>query len=180
MYSHWVDSPQDQSETSDGTVEGLRLAILLGHSFSATNGKLVDNNEVGNAAPGVPAPLGGIVTLAESSEETSQDHNDVCNDCHHDVGSTETSKQGKIEKQKWSGNAPVNISCPIDLTEDLLVGIWDLLVLFSVGVRGVADTITNSHGEVGQEGESCDAASDDVEETFLLYLLDRVHMISQA
>ena len=72
--SHWVDSPENQCEASDGTVESLGLAVLACNSSTTIEGKLVDNDEVGNASPGVPSPLLPII-VTEGSKEAGQDHN---------------------------------------------------------------------------------------------------------
>ena len=78
-YSHWVDGPNDQGEASDGAIESLGLAVLLGNSPTTADGKLVNDDEIGNAAPGVPAPFPAILGLPKSSPKATQDHNDIGN-----------------------------------------------------------------------------------------------------
>ena len=169
-HSHWIDGPKKQGETGNGSIEGLGLAVLLRDGFSTAYGKLIDDNEVGDATPSVPAPLLALLGLAEGSEHPSQNHDDIGNDSNQDVGTTETSKESKIKEEEWGCDAPVNVSCPVDLTVDSVVNIWDLVVFLSFGVLGIADAITGGHGEVGQEGEGGDEAGNYVEETFLLHM----------
>lgn len=114
MYSHWVDSPDDKSEASDGSEESTDLATL-GLGFAATvNSEDPDDNEVGNASNGIPSPLLGSALVSKCSEKASQDHNDVCDEGNNDVTTAKSSKESKIEKQERSGHGPVNVTCPVD------------------------------------------------------------------
>lgn len=147
-YSHWVDGPEDKGETSDGSEESLGLSILAGSSTSAVDDELVDNDEVSNAGPCVPAPL-LTITGAVGSEETSQDHDDIGNNGNEDVGTSKTSEKSKIEQKKWGGNTPVDISGPVDLSVGNLFSVWEtVLVADSLDDLVVVDTITGGHGEV--------------------------------
>lgn len=146
-HSHWVDSPEDQSESRNSTVESLGLAILAGDRSSAVEGKLVDNDEEGKAGPGVPAPLAAIIGT-ESSKETSEDHDEVGNNGDEDVGSRETSHESKIREQKRCGDTPVDVSCPVYLTVRGLVRVRDMLVGLYLNNLVVANAVTAGHGEV--------------------------------
>lgn len=172
-YSHWVNGPDDESESGNGTIEGLGLAVLVGNGGTASRSKLVDDDEVGNASPCIPSPP-GTISLTICGKQTSQNHDNIGNDCNQDVGTAETRQKSKIEKEKWGGDAPVDISCPVNLAEKVLVGVWDLLVGFSDSVSVVVDSITSGHGKVGEECKSRDQSSQDVEKTFLLVGLVRV------
>ena len=46
---HWVDSPEDQGEATNGTEESLGLAVLVGDGCTAVDSQLVDDDEVCNA-----------------------------------------------------------------------------------------------------------------------------------
>lgn len=147
-HSHWVDSPEDEGEASDGSEESLGLAVLVGSSTSAIDDELVDNDEVSNAGPCVPAPL-LAVTSSVGSEETGQDHNLIGNESDEDVGTSKTSEKSKIEQQKWGSDTPVNISGPVDLSVDDVLSVWQtVLVAGGLDNLVVVDTITSGHGEV--------------------------------
>jgi len=153
---NWVDGPQNEGEAGNGTIESLGLAVLLCNRCSATNGELVDNNDVGNASEDEPAPLAALNALAKSTKETSQDHDDISDNGNQDVGTAEASKEGEIEEKKWGCDAPVDISCPVDLAVDFNVNIGNLLVLLNFRVRRPTDAITTSHGVVGEKGKGGD------------------------
>jgi hypothetical protein len=166
-HSHWVDCPQDQSEAGNGTVESLGLAVLASNSGTAVEGKLIDNDQVGEASPAVPAPF-LTVRVTESSEETGKDHDEISHNSNQNVGAAKTGKESKIKQKEWGGDAPVDVSCPVDLAVDDLVCVWDMLVLFNLDNLVVADSVTGGHGKVGKEGEGGDESCQDMEETFLL------------
>lgn len=165
---HWVGGPEDESEKGDRRDKSLGLVVLSSNGLTSIVSNLEDDDQEGNASPGVPAPL-LTITIAESSEETSQDHDDVGNNSNKDVGTVKTSQQAKVKEQKWCSDGPVDISCPVDFTIDVLVSVWKvMLVLVGLDSVVVADTITSSHGKVGEKGKGCDESGQDMEETFLL------------
>ncbi len=165
---HWVDRPEDEGETSDGSKESLSLAVLASSSRTAVEGELVDDSEIGEATKSIPAPLLTIF-LTESSKETSHDHDQIGNNGNENVGTTEAGQEAKIEEQEWGGEGPVNITSVVDLTEDILDGVWDMLgVLLDDRDVLQRDASTGGHCEVGEEGEGGDEGSDDMEESFLL------------
>lgn len=165
-----VDGPEDESEASDGTVEGLGLAVLVGNGRAAVDRQLVDNDEEGKAGPRVPAPLLAIgVTVG--SEEAGQHHDEIGNDSHENVGTAETGKEGQIEEEQWGGDAPVDVPGPVDLTVDDLVSVWHMLVGLSLDNLVEVGSIASGHGEVGEEGKGRDEGRQDMEQAFLLELL---------
>lgn len=170
-HQHWVDCPKHESEATDGAVESLCLAVLAGSSCLAIHGQLIDNYEVCNAGNSVPSPLLSV-TVAESSEKTGKDHDEVCNDSNKDVGTRQSSEKSKIQEQKRCGDRPVDVSCPVHLTVDGLGFIWDILVI-GLGYDDLlqAETVTSSHGEVREESKSRDEGGQDVEQAFLLHLV---------
>jgi hypothetical protein len=127
-----------------------------------------DNEDVGNAGNGVPAPLLGSTLLTESSEETSQDHDQIGNNGHEDVSTGHASKETEIEEQKRSGQAPVNVACPEDLAVDLVEGVGDMVVLLADDDLLDGDTMSSGHGEVGEGSEDSDHGGDGVVETLRL------------
>jgi hypothetical protein len=157
----WVQCPNEKSEATNGTIEGLGLAVLVGEGGSSVDGELEDNNKVGNACNDIPAPLLSIAST-EGSEKTGEKHDDIGNDGDENIGTAEAGQESKIDEDEWGGDRPVNITGPVDLTVDhVLVGLLqDGLV--------VADAITSRHGKVGEEGEGRNEGSQDVEEAFLL------------
>jgi len=162
----WVKSPEDQGEASNGSEE-LRGLSILGHdSTTARNGKLVNNDQVGSTSHGVPSPLLSIAA-SEGGEETGQNHDDISDNCNENVGAVEASEEGKVEKEKRSGDGPVNVTSPEDLSVDVLEGSWDVLVCFLDHDVCEAVSITGSHCEVGESCEEGDEGGQNVEETFL-------------
>ena len=94
---HWVNSPEDQSEPSNGGEEGGRLLIFVLHNTTAIDTELVDDDQVGEASHGIPAPLGACLD-GESSEEAGQNHDDVSDDGDEDVGTAEASNESQIHE----------------------------------------------------------------------------------
>lgn len=135
--------------------------------LTTVDGELIDNDQVGNASHGVPAPLGRLVDL-ESSEETGEDHDEVSHDGDEDAGTIHAGQEAEVEQQERGGETPVNIAGPVDLTVDDVVGVWEVLLGVLDGDLILADTITDSHSIVGDGGEGGDEGSQDVEQSFLL------------
>ena len=132
------------------------------------NDKHPDHNEVGNAGNGVPAPLLWSALSAECSEETGQDHDEIGNDSEQDAASVHSSEKSKIQKEEGSGKTPVDITCPVDLAVDVVLGVWDVLVRLADGDVVVADTVAGGHGEVRESSGGGDKTGDDVIETLAL------------
>lgn len=128
-----------------------------------------DDNKVGNAGDGVPAPLLRCALAAESGEQTSQDHDDISNDGHGSVGTIEASKETEIEQKERSGQSPVNIASPEDLAFDGGEGVRDVVILVTDDNLVDRDTVAGRHGEVGDGGDDQDEGRDDMVETALLY-----------
>lgn len=164
---NWVDGPEDKGEARKSSEESLGFAVLVGSSRSAVVDNLVNNDKVGNASPCVPSPLLAI-TASVSSKETSQNHDDVSDNCNENVGTTESGQKGEIEQEEGSGNAPVDVSCPVDLSICNLFCVWKT-VLVADGFDDLVevDTITGGHSEIREEGKGGDEGSQDVEESLL-------------
>ena len=162
---HGVDSPDDKGEATNGSEEVANLATLGGSGVAAVIDELPDNDEVGNAGNGVPAPLLGGLLRAEGSEETSENHDDVGNNGNQDVGTGKTSEQSKVEEQKRGGDGPINVTGPVDLAVDVVLGGGNVLVVLLLGGVVVADTVAAGHGEVGESGEGDNEGGQDVVQT---------------
>jgi hypothetical protein len=162
---HGVDSPDDEGEATNGSEEVANLATLGGGGVAAVVDELPDNDEVGNAGNGVPAPLLGGLLRAERGEETSENHDDVGNNGNQNVGTGKTSEQRKIEEQERGGNGPVDVTGPVDLAVDVVLGRGNVLVVLLLGGVVVADTVAAGHGEVGQSGEGDNEGGQDVVQT---------------
>jgi hypothetical protein len=162
---HGVDGPDDEGEATNGSEEVADLATLGGGSVAAVEDELPDNDEVGNAGNGVPAPLLGGLLRAERGEETSEDHDDVGNNGDQDVGTGKTSEQRKVEEEERGGDGPVDVASPVDLAVDVVLGVGDVLVVLNLGGLVVADTVAAGHGEVGKSGEGDDEGGQDVIQT---------------
>lgn len=107
-----------------------------------------DDEDVGNAGNGVPAPLLGSTLLTESSEESSQDHDQVGNDGHDDVSTRHAGQETKIKEQQRSGQAPVDVAGPVDLAVHLVEGVGNVIVLLTDGDDVVAHTVSSGHSKV--------------------------------
>lgn len=169
---HRVQSPDDQSETGNGAIEGLGIAVFVGHSLPSIEGELIDDDQISNASPCIPAPCLCLV-MAEGSKETRQDHDDIGSNGNQNIGTTKTGQESQIQQEKRGCDGPVNISCPVDFTVDHLVCVWHLLVRLSHGIFGIAESASSRHGEVGQKGEGGDEGSQDMEQPFLLQLVSK-------
>ena len=146
----------------------MGLVVLAGNCGASVECKLVNNDEVGKAGESIPSPLAASIGT-EGGEETSQDHDEIGNDGNQDVGTRETGQKSKIEQEKWGGNTPVNISCPVNLTEDDVLGVWlSVSVLVNLDDLVQGNAVTAGHGVVGEEGKCGDEGSQDVEKAFLL------------
>jgi hypothetical protein len=164
-YLHRVDGPDDKSEASDRGKELANLATL-GHGVgAAVNGEHPDDNEVGNAGNGVPAPLLRGALTAVSGEETGKNHDDIGNNGQKDVATAETGEHGQIEEEERGGQAPVDVTGPVDLAVDIVGGVRDVAVRVSDSGAVVADAVAGGHGEVGQRSKSDDESGDNVVDT---------------
>jgi hypothetical protein len=162
---HWVDGPDDQGEATNSSEEAADLATLGSSGSTAVDNELPDDDQVSSASNGVPAPLLWCVLRAESSEETSQDHDHISDDGNENIGATETSKQSQVEEQERGGQAPIDITSPVDLAVDVLGGVRDVLVGLADDDVVVANAVAAGHGEVRHGGKDGDQSSDNVVET---------------
>ena len=130
--SHWVGSPEDESEASNGSKEAAYFATLGRGMSTPVNGQVPNNDKIGNTGNGIPTPLLRGILVTKSSEETSQDHNQVSNNGHGDLSSVEASHERQVEQKQRSGQTPVDITCPVDFTVNDGSGGWDMLVVGSL------------------------------------------------
>lgn len=131
--------------------------------------ELPDNDEVGNTGNGVPAPLLRCLLATEGGKETSQAHDDISNDGDEDVASAESGKESQVEKEEWSSERPVDITCPVDFAVDVVLGVRDAVVMRLAGDDVVvSDTVAAGHGEVGECCKGGDEGCHNVEETLAL------------
>ena len=135
--------------------------------MAAIDSELIDHDKVGNARHGVVAPLRSFLGC-KSSEQTSKDHDDISNNGNENVGSAQAAEKRQIQQQEWGGDAPIDVTGPVDFTMNDVVGVGQMLlsVLDLDLVHG--DTVTNSHGVVGDHGKGCNESRQDVEHAFLL------------
>jgi len=125
----WVKSPEDEGEACNGNKERGGLGVLGRNCFAAWDNKYVDDDQVGNASHGIPSPL---LTLAVSvgSEETGENHDQVSDNSNKDVGSIDSGEEGEVKKEEWGGQGPIDVSGIEYLAEDMLDGVWNMLVGF--------------------------------------------------
>lgn len=167
---NWVKSPENEGEggKSDKELAGRRGASS--GSLASTVADLVDEDDVTDPGNDVVSPLLELVAvLGKASKHAGQDHDEVGENDDGNVVAVETSEEGKVEKEKWSGDGPIDVASPEELAMDVL-NVVNLGDLVPVGVLDVlpADAVMSSHGEVGDSGGGGDEGGDDVEETLLL------------
>lgn len=83
---HRIDSPDDESEASNGTEEVADPATLRHSSIVAMQHKLPDDYKIGNAGDGIPSPFLYRLLGAEGGEETGEDHYNIGDDSDEYVG----------------------------------------------------------------------------------------------
>lgn len=88
---HWVDCPKDKSETSNSTEEGGSASILSHDNTAAIEAELVNDDQVGDASHSVPSPFRSLFD-GKGGEKASQDHDDISDEGHEDVGTIKTSQ----------------------------------------------------------------------------------------
>lgn len=169
-YVHRVENPNDQGIPSNSSEEGSSL-VRLGHGRGTSiNDELVHNDEVGNASPGIVPPLLALIVGNKGSEETGDDHDEIGHNGNENAGSVEAGKKAEVEKEKGSGEAPVDVTGPEYLTVDVLVDVWEpflgLFLEYMDNVEGCS--VASGHGVVGDEGEGGNEGGKDVEESFVL------------
>jgi hypothetical protein len=165
---HWVGGPENEGVATNGDKEGAELGSLLGSVGTTVQGKVPDDEDVGNAGNGVPAPLLGGTLSTESSEEASEDHDQVGNDSHDDVSTGHASQETEIKEEQRSGQAPVNVAGPEDLAVDLGEGVGNVVVLLTDDDLVVAHTVASSHGKVRERSSDGDDGGDGVEKALRL------------
>jgi hypothetical protein len=163
----WVDSPENEGEASNSLEESSSLAVLGQSHGTSVISQLVDDNKVSQAAKCIVTPLGSLIA-SKGSEKTGQNHDKIGHHSNEDVGTAESSKESKIQEKEWGGNTPVDVTSPIDLSVDVLGDVRNVLVDYLDLDVIPGDSVTDSHGEVGDGGEGGDESCKDVEETFLL------------
>lgn len=137
---------------------------------------MIRDRKVAQARDGEPSPSGSSV--AEHTDQSSNDHDGIGGDGHDETGAVQTGQQGEVDEDEGEGQAPVQPADPEDLTKDLDDGIGFLLVVMVHGVDVVGDALTGGHGEVGEEGDGCDQRHQDMEESFLLQAVASVTCVS--
>lgn len=164
---HGVGGPEDESVACNGKEERSDLlapGVCLG---AAVDSQVPYDDEEGDARDCIPSPLLRCALAAESGEETSEDHDDVGDDGHEDVGTVETSEQTEIKEEERSGQSPVDIASPEDLAFDRGEGVGNVVILVTDDGLVDRDTVAGSHGKVGDGGEDQDESGDDMVETAL-------------
>lgn len=168
---HGVGSPEDQCVRSNGNEEGAELLALDPGIGTAVENKVPDNKDVSNAGNRVPAPLLGGTLGAVGGEETSQDHDEVSDNGHEDVGTRHAGQETEVEQQERRGDGPINVASVVDLAVDRLVRVGDMVVLGADDDLVERDAVASGHGEVGESSRERDDGRDDVIQTLVLMSL---------
>lgn len=169
---HWVSGPENQSVASNGQEERSNLLAPGVGLSTAVDGQMPDDDQVGDAGDGVPAPLLRGALAAKGGKQASKDHDDISNDGHEDVSAIEAGKETEVEQKQRCGQSPVNIASPEDLTLDLGSGVRNVVVL--VADNGLVDrhSVTGCHGKVGEGSNDDNESGNDMVETPLLQLCE--------
>jgi hypothetical protein len=175
MYLHWVRSPDNKREACNGGEEGADF-LALGLSLSPSiDSEMPDDDQESDARNGVPSPLLGGTLASESSKEAGQDHDDISDDGHQNVGAIEAREQAKVEQKKRSRHSPVHVTGPEDLAFNHGEGVRDVVVLMT-DLGGVnRDSVAGCHGEVGDGSRDGDDRGDDMVESTCLENVSRIH-----
>ena len=124
-----------------------------------------DDDQISNTGNRVPAPLLRCALTAKGSKEASKNHDHVSHDGHDSAGTIDTGKQTQVEQKQRRGQAPINITGPVDLTINILVGVRHMLVRLAFDDVVMGDTHAGGHGKVGQSSSDSDHGGDEVIET---------------
>ena len=168
---HWVCRPDNESESCDGTEESSHLGALVLDLSTTIDCQMPDDYQVCDTSDCVPAPLLWGTLAAISSEQTCQDHDDIGNDGHQNMGTIQAGQETEIKQQKGCSQAPVHIASPEDLAINIGIGVWDVIMALTEGDVVDRNTVACSHSEVRDGSEDSDQGGDDMEEAFLLLLL---------
>eukprot|EP00262_Sarcandra_glabra_P007069 TRINITY_DN19631_c0_g1_i1.p2 TRINITY_DN19631_c0_g1~~TRINITY_DN19631_c0_g1_i1.p2 ORF type:complete len:294 (-),score=25.52 TRINITY_DN19631_c0_g1_i1:240-1121(-) len=160
-----VGSPEDEGEGSNGTEKLADLAALGRRETVAVDGEVPDKNKVGDAGNGVPAPLLGGSLSAKGSKETSQDHDQVGTNGNDRVATINTSKEAEVEQQKWCGETPVDVTCPVDFAVDVTVCVGNVAVRLANLDVVVGNTVASGHSVVGDGSNDGDEGGNDMVQT---------------
>lgn len=118
-----IQRPEDESEAADGSEEFGSLGALRHCSPAASDCQNIHDHDIENATHRIVSPLLDFA-VAESGEETGEDHKDISHNGNDDIGAVHTSKESKIKEYEGCCDTPINIASP----EDLAVNI-ELVVL---------------------------------------------------
>ena len=164
MHLHWIDSPNDESEATDGRKEVADLATSVHSRSTPSDKELPDHNEVRNTSDGIPSPLLGSFLRAKGSKKTSQNHNDIGNDSDEDAAAVHAGQETQVKEQKRGGERPIDVASPVHFTVDVVLGVWNVVMRFTLDNMVVADAVPACHSEVRAGSEGRDESCDDVEE----------------
>jgi len=163
--SHRIGSPDDKRDASNGDEEGADLVAPRLSLCAAVDCQMPDDHEVSHASNSVPTPLLGCALATECRKEASQNHDNIRNDGHEDMGTIETGQQAEIEEQEGCRDGPVDIASPVDLALHLGVGVRNVVMLMADMGDMDRNTVAGRHGEVGESRSYSDPSSDDVIQT---------------
>jgi len=168
---HGVGSPKNQRVRPNGNKKGAELLALGPGVGTSVEDKVPYDKDVGNAGNRVPAPLLRRSLCAESSEKTGQDHDQISDNGHEDVGTRHARQKTEVEQQERRGDGPINVASVVDLAVDGLVRVGNMVVLGADDDLVERDAVAGSHCEVGERSRECDDGRDDVVQTLVLVLV---------
>ncbi|KAL6406060.1 opsin-like protein [Ilyonectria robusta] len=123
-----------------------------------------DDEQIGNAADGIPAPFLGRVNMSKGREQPGQYHDYICHHCHEGMSSIDSGKKKQFEQKQRHGETPVDIACPEDLATYVVIRVGEVLVMIRVRSAVEARCVTRGHGKVSERGDDGGQCSDDMED----------------
>lgn len=166
---HGISSPEDQRVAGNGDKESAKLRALIGCVRTTVEDKVPNNENVGDASNGVPSPLLWSSLRAERGKEAGQNHDQIGSDGHKDVGTGHASQKTKVEKKQRSGDCPVDITGPVDLTVNMLECIGNMIMLMADGNLVHGNTMSSSHRKVRKGGSNGNQGCDDMVQALSLW-----------
>ncbi len=132
-----------------------------------THVRQVSNQHASVSPQNLPAPLLDSLLGAKGSKQTGQDHDDVGHNSRDDGAAVRASQEAQVEQQQRSGQAPVDIASPVDLTEDFLVCVGKAVAVGDrLGDVVIGHAVAGGHGKVGDGGDDGDGGGEDMVQAF--------------
>jgi hypothetical protein len=108
--------------------------------------------------------------MSESREKTAKDEYNTGTHGSEDAGSIKSSQNAEIKQKKRSRNQPVDVTCPVNLSNDVLERVRDMVMTFSDARMMPCKPGVSCQCEICQRTDNRDGSSNVMIETFGLLL----------